>query len=310
MEPAVKRRRVEWNQRETELVAAGVVKAIIEHPDWTVTKMFEVAQNEAKLPKERRRNVTAFGASALVYAEILKRLAKMRDDAARAKPADGSDPTATLRAQIQELERANAELQHQLAEKPREVRIEPPPVDLAAAPTEQMLSILFLRFMGSLSGEREKLQGVLAEQLGNDRLKLEERMFRVESIVAAQANRPGNLPVAPAPSVGGSDYMPLILLAGGDRQDFQRIQAALTKASVRLQKVDTTKPPQSISIGQHDRLIIWTRGLPSGLAEGLESRSKRAVRIDGTAADVVAFVNSEAKKIRDEKRTASNGRKH
>lgn len=275
--------RINWNQKEVEQVANRYLELRRENP-----KMGEgAALKEAQklLPEERQRG-NLCGLSQVP--RVAKFIAAQQGinlmnpaEPPKAVPGPSVDPERVLADTPTEklIELLRDREPALFAQKPAPTAADLPENSLietlagrrpelftAGAPTAVLIELVLGRFFHALSLERQRLEETVTtavvdklgvevlKHLNGDRAKFEQRLFDIQQQIRGLANgglKQQSVVSAPAPEDKNA-YMPIFLLAGGDRQDFQRLQAQMMNASVRLQKIDVSKP-QHISVPAHDR---------------------------------------------------------
>lgn len=207
----------------------------------------------------------------------------------------------TLRAITTELRTATAEAKTGL----RETRI----VDIdklnqQIAVDREMLAKQLAEDRKGIANQIATSQKVLTDKIDSDRSKVEERLYTIQNQVNGILNgtlKPKQPVVVPTPE-DKEGYMPIIMLAGGDRQDFQRLQGQMVNANIRLQKIDVSNP-RHISIAANDRVIVWTSKLSSELQNSIVSKvnpTKLTIH-HGTYDELGPVVIEEARRIRKSK---------
>jgi hypothetical protein len=319
----VKQSRVNWTDNECELVARRFLELKSSRPELGEGAMLMEAQRV--LPEGRRRPSISGFSQAPRLLKVLNQLGSLgtvladRHQRAEVKPVP-PPPVSLTDVATEKLVEVLRERQPDLfcpeeiikkldtkllvtALVQREPQLFP-----ESTPTAHLLDLILRRFFTALAEERQRLGVSVVEQvlghLAADRAKFETRLFSIESKLANGVLRRDNIPVAPAPAEENA-YMPIILLAGGDRQEFQRLQAQLTNASIRLQKIDVSKR-YNITIPTHDLVIIWQQGLDAEMVGIVRSRCARAraVLYSGVFANLGPLIVEEAQKIRDEKKNS------
>ncbi len=184
----------------------------------------------------------------------------------------------------------------------------------AGAPTAILIELVLGRFFHAMALERQRLEEAVTTtvvhtmgsqimaHLNTERAKFEQRLFDIQQQIRGLANgglKQQTTVSAPAPEDKNA-YMPIFLLAGGDRQDFQRLQAQMMNASIRLQKIDVSKP-QHVSVPAHDRAIIWTTKLSGDLQSSIRGKvnPQKLMIHTGTFDELGPAIVREAQKVRE-----------
>jgi hypothetical protein len=328
----LKQQRITWTTDETERVA----RRYLELRETAESDGAALQEAQQILPEERRRN-TLFGLSqAPKILTLLVEWGKAPQPKARGPykkrepQAPPPPPAPPAPPPLQDLLMAAVEdLEATLKKKaPEKLYREPPTTQevISGADTEllvkelvqrkpelftetastaNLIDLVLRRFFATLAYERERMEmSVVEKVLGHlavDRSRFEQRLFSIESKLT-NGVRKEVLPSAPPPEDKNA-YMPLIILAGGERADFQRLQHQLIQAQIRLQKLDISKPTQ-ISVPTHDRVIIWQKSIPEDLVGVVRSRCNPAKVVLTTAnfSDLAPLVLKEAEKIRQERK--------
>lgn len=149
----------------------------------------------------------------------------------------------------------------------------------------------------SITDQMAKSQKATTDQM----VKVEERLYTMQQQInglVGYVGKPQTVVVAPAPQDPNA-YMPMFLLAGGDRADFQRLQSQMVNAGVRLQKIDVSNP-RHISIPTHDRVIVWTAKLANDLQSNVQGKTNptKLMLFGGTFDELGPAILAETQKIR------------
>ncbi len=287
-----KRNRIVWTEDEYERLATKAVAHILKNPSFSTEELFTKIQET--LPLDRRRQHT----KAFTQAPIL--LEKVRHLMARLTLSDD-----TLHHQITALEATQAQLTTEIAEL--KARPEPPPPPtveqcLQDVPTEKLIAVL-------LSRASSHLTNLLPTPDPVGLHRLDHRIYQMQIQIAGLMGKNGALPTAPAP-IDPKIYMPMFIVAGGTRQDFQRLQNSLIKANVRLKHLDLTKPAH-LSLEKHDQVVLWADGTtpPQQAAVTSKAAKGKLLVVNGTLAELGPAITNEARAIREQRENpvATNG---
>jgi hypothetical protein len=329
-EPAgSRRRRIEWDEEELGRVADAAITLLIARPEIGVGELLTQSQN--CLTEDRRRPcVTGWTGHQRLLEAVKSKLAVMANTFRSVKLLKGGDDLIAKFAQVdaekreflatandliagtkeeaaatqKELDetkealaaarKLNAELAAQNAALMERARAfeDPDPA--------QVVGKLFAMAGLWLAEQKREILSDVKAQLDHARYLSETRLQAIHGLVAGGRNGPpAATPALPADERDG--YMPLIVVAGLRREDFQRAQYQVGhKQNLRLERLDVSKP-NHISLGKHDRLVVWANPsseIPVPLVASVLGKSKAAVRCDGTLADLHALIQSEAKAIR------------
>lgn len=330
MEETAVQQRINWSEEEAELVGRRYLE--LKAADPKLGEGAGLTEAQKVLPEHRRRRTMSGFSQA---PRVLKFIHKQQVPTAE---ANGHAPVALLAPPV-DPERVLADAPTEKlvevlrAREPALFAKEKPSADAlgeddliaalaarrpdlfaAGAPTATLIELVLGRFFAALTAERSRLEQAVTtavvdklgaqvlNHLNGDRAKFEQRLFDIQSQIRGLAN--GGIKNAPAPSAPApedkSAYMPLFLLAGGDRADFQRLQSQMMNASIRLQKIDVSKP-QHISIPTHDRTVLWTARLGADLQASIRNKVNpgKLVTHHGTFDELGPVIVKEAQKVRD-----------